>query len=123
MTTPKPPTNLRDRGRNFWRQVMRSWVPDPAEIEVLTEVCRLLDELDALQAAATPVVVTGSRSQPRTNPAIVEVHRARAQLTQLLAALQLEGTGILSPASVHGRRAARGRWSPTLIRGDHDASS
>jgi hypothetical protein len=121
--TAKPPPGLGKRGAAFWRAVQAEWVPDAAESEVLLEACRLLDQLDRLEAEAQTVTVPGSRGQPRANPALGEIRAGRAQLAQLLASLRLDGSGILSPASAHARHAAQARWHPAILEGGKDAPS
>jgi len=113
--TPAPPAGLAPRGSAFWATVAGSYVLAVAEVELLTEVCRSLDDVEALHrtVAAEGRTVAGSRGQPRAHPALAELRATRVVLGRLLAQLELpdvDGESLPSPVQARGRRAARERW-------------
>ena len=64
------PTGLRKRGKSLWHNVIEVGEPNPAELEILHELCSVMDEIDVLKAVlrrSTPMV-QGSTGQPRPNP-------------------------------------------------------
>ena len=74
------------RGGRLWFSVLDRYVLREDKMEVLTEACRLLDLVDALNAAVTadgPVV--GGKS----HPALVELRQVLHELRRSLAALAL----------------------------------
>jgi hypothetical protein len=70
--TQKRPPYLGVRGSRLWRRVTTDFELDAAEAEVLTETCRTVDLLEALQSefAGSPLTVEGSTGQPRINPLV-----------------------------------------------------
>ena len=112
---PSPPPGLAARGRRFWRSTLADHELEPAELEVLLEVCRLADRLDELDAAIKRDGVTtlGSTGQLRAHPAIGEHRGCALALGRLLSQLALEdeqGKSMPSAASLRGRKAAAVRW-------------
>lgn len=98
--------------------------PSPAELELLVEACRTLDELDALRqtVARDGVTAQGSRGQLRSNPALVHLRQSRAELRRLLDALavpappnassgEADDVGVLSLTARRAQKAARARWA------------
>jgi len=90
-------------------------VLDAPELELLTEICRALDDVEDLHraVAAEGRTVAGSRGQPRAHPALGELRATRLMLGRLLAQLQLpadDGASLPSPVQARGRHAARARW-------------
>jgi len=113
--TTKAPTGLGPRGRAFWRATIAGFDLERGELELLAEVCRTLDEVDALTAAIgrDGVTVAGSAGQTRTHPAINEVRQHRLALGRLLGQLalpDLDGRAIPKPSSLRAAHAARSRW-------------
>jgi Phage terminase, small subunit len=120
---PTAPSDLaaRGRGRRFWKRIVGEWECSPAELELLSEVCRSLDELDALRRAVVKdgATVAGSRGQRRNHPALAELRQGRAELRRLLDALGTPqplaaaagGDGVVSLTSRRAQRAARARWA------------
>jgi hypothetical protein len=116
--TPAP-KGLDPRGRAFWRTVQASYELDPAETELLVEVCRTLDLAERLQGVLEDagLVAAGSVGQPRVHPAVGELRAARALLGRLLAQLELpdpeSGSTLASPGQAKARKAAKARWAPS----------
>jgi len=118
---PAPPSYLekQGRGRKFWQRVVGEWECSPAELELLAEACRTLDELQALRRAVARegATVAGSTGQRRAHPALTELRLGRGELRRLLDALGLEaavgaeeGGEVVTLASRKAQRAARARW-------------
>ncbi|MET9023230.1 hypothetical protein ABZV93_24985 [Actinopolymorpha sp. NPDC004070] len=63
-------TDFGTRGAAFWLHATEQYDPERHEHELLTQVCRLLDLLDDLQARvdADGPVVTTSRDDIKTHP-------------------------------------------------------
>ena len=114
MSDPRPPRGLGARGRAFWRQVVAGYELEGHHVEVLREVCRLLDRADALAAAVQRdgEVVPGSTGQPRLHPALAEQRQTAVAVARLLDALGLdvEEEKPESATSRKARRAAEARW-------------
>lgn len=113
---PAIPKGLSPRGRAFWKTVQADYTLDVAEVELLTEVCRALDECEALHAVIEEQgrTVTGSRGQVVAHPALSELRSTRLMLGRLLAQLELpdeEGDSLPTPLQARGRRAASSRWA------------
>lgn len=120
MSDPTPPDDLADDGRGvqFWRRIVAEFEVSHAEREVLVEVARALDELEALRAAVTRdgTVVEGSRGQLVSHPALTELRQGRAELRRLLSQLGADETSDADHpsgqvAQERGRKAARARWA------------
>src|SRR5262245_20513165 len=45
----KPPADLGDKGRAYWRVIVRHWKLDEHHHEVLAQACKCLDMIDAAQ--------------------------------------------------------------------------
>ena len=91
------PKGLGPRGRTFWRKVQKVYELDLPETELLIEVCRALDECEALQSAIAEQghTVDGSRGQVVAHPALVELRQTRQVLGRLLAQLSFRRTSVL----------------------------
>jgi hypothetical protein len=112
------PVGLERRGRAFWDHTTARYTLSEAERQMLAEVCRSLDTVEALEAAlvAHGVTVEGSKGQPRLHPAVAEIRQQRLALGRLLAQLDLpdeHGEAIASPSQARARKAARARWDLT----------
>jgi len=110
-----PPAGLASRGRRFWRSTSGEFELTTAELELLTEACRVLDNLDALAATIAELgpVVAGSQKQPVVNPALTEARGQQLVLHRLLAALALpddQGEVLPSVQRLRASRAASVRW-------------
>jgi hypothetical protein len=94
----KTPEGLGKRGLSFWRRAHRGYDFSASELELLTEVCRCLDELEEMASS-------GAAARDRAT--------ARTTLGRLLAQLGLqddEGGTLPSPGTTRARAAARERW-------------
>lgn len=112
---PKAPPGLAARGRRFWRATLAEFTLSGAELEILAEACRTLDDLDRLAEMVKThgATVAGSQGQPVVNPALTEARGQRAILHRLVAALQLpdgDEEPIPTAVQLRGRRAAQARW-------------
>lgn len=116
----KPPNDLtpRGRGRKFWRKITDKYDLTAGELEILSEVCRTLDEIEDLRAevVADGPTTTGSKLQTVVHPGLQELRQQRAELRRLLASLDLPdpeqatGKAVRSARSERAARAARTRW-------------
>lgn len=109
------PARLRAKGRVLWDAVTAVYDLSDAELALLGEACRTLDQLEALdrQVAHDGLMVTGSMGQQRLHPALTEQRGLRLVLGRLLAQLALpdeEGQVIPSATSLRAREAAMHRW-------------
>jgi hypothetical protein len=112
----KPPVGLKTPGKRLWAAVAEEYVLTPAELAVLAEACRTVDELDRLERAVRklPELTTiGSMGQVRPHPLLNEVRLHRQLFERLANSLNLpdetEEVG-LRPSQRHGQRAANARW-------------
>jgi len=80
---------------------------NPGEVELLSEVCRMLDDIEGLRGRVAEEGLTGK--------AAVELRLARLALGRLMAQLNLEVGTVESPASSRARRAAEVRWMNTPV--------
>jgi hypothetical protein len=83
-------------------------------LEVLREVCRLLDRQNALEAAVRRdgEVVRGSTGQPRLHPALAESRQTALAVARLLDVLGLDAD-VEEPETATTRKAraaAQARW-------------
>lgn len=118
-STPKAPAGLAGRGRKFWREACAKYEFDRQEVELLVEVCRSLDRLDALDAlvAEQGQTVTGSTGQTVLHPGIAEARQQRIVLARLVKALAIPegsvpagGPAVDSATTEKARYAANARW-------------
>jgi hypothetical protein len=109
------PEDLGPRGRAFWRATLDRWELTGPETELLTEVCRTLDEIDGLrEVLPAGLMSTGSTGQPVVHPALAQIRASRALVGRLLAQLQLPdetGASLPSPAQIRASKAVQARWS------------
>jgi hypothetical protein len=113
---------LEARGRAFWAAAEAAYELTESERELLREVCRLLDECEALRRAITEggTTVPGSTGQPRVHPAIGELRQHRLALGRLLSQLALpdeDEETLPTPLQARGRQAAGKRWAGHVKRG------
>lgn len=94
----KTPTGLKRRGAAFWRHITSEFDPSAPELELLLEVCRTIDVVEALAGS------DDLRS-------LAELRQQRLVLGRLLAQLQIPGDqAIESPTTIQARKAAQARW-------------
>jgi P27 family predicted phage terminase small subunit len=113
---PRAPSDLRARGRAFWRDVVGTFGLERDELEILAEACRAMDHLDEMREiiASDGVTVPGSRGQLAPHPLLVEQRGTRVTLARLLSQLALpdeDGNSIPTPLQARGRQAAAKRWA------------
>jgi len=118
---PRAPKGLQTRGRTFWDSTLEQFELSDAELAVLLEACRTMDDLDRLAGvvAESGAMSVGSQGQPVVNPALTEARGQRTVLHRLLAALALpdpDGATIPTTATLRAKKAAATRWK------DHDSS-
>jgi len=110
----RPPVGLGKRGRAMWADITETYRLDPAEVALLVELCRSIDEIDALSAALAegPLMVTGSTGQPRPNPLLDQLREHRKVADRLAAALALpiEGESVGRRRSATAKQAVNTRW-------------
>ena len=109
---PSTPSDLKERGRALWRQIVADHDLDAPGLEVLREACRVADLCDDLRETidVAGLIDRGSREQERISPAVGELRRQQHLLAQLLAQLDLEDGRVESTTTVRARKAARSRW-------------
>ena len=115
VSPPPPPSGLGVRGRKFWRETVEKYDLSAPELQVLREVCRTMDDLDALASAiaADGATVLGSKGQAVVNPCLTEARGQRLALHRLIAALALpdeDGASMPTAGSIRAKRAAAARW-------------
>jgi phage terminase small subunit len=91
MDENRPPRGMGARGRALWREVVTRYELTPSDIQVLRELCCATDELSKLTAAMAhaPMMVAGSRGQPRPHPLLQEVRAHRENMARLAKLLAL----------------------------------
>jgi hypothetical protein len=107
------------RGQAFYSNTTANFELSPAELELLFEACRTLDDLESLNNAleSDGVTVKGSTGQTRVHPALGEIRQHRLALGRLLSQLELpepDGETLPTFKQAQARRAgksgARARW-------------
>ena len=89
--SPRAPAGLGKAGRKLWRDMVKLLDLRPDELAALAQAASTVDELERLQAALcdAPLMVAGSKGQPRPNPLLDEVRRHREVLARLLARIEV----------------------------------
>jgi len=118
---PRPPQDLRGRGRAWWRSVHATWELSEPETQLAHEIGRLLDMADALAAmiARDGVEVGDPDGPPKTHPAIPQLRASQLSLGRLIGQLGLEGAdghSVDTTTTARARRAARARWDRGNVR-------
>lgn len=112
---PRTPAGLAGRGARYWRTVVGDYDLSDSERELLLEVCRTLDNLDALATAVASDGATtrGAAGHVVVHPALTEARGQRALLHRLVAALGLpddDGESVPTAHSQRGSAANAARW-------------
>lgn len=112
----RAPSGLGRSGRALWRDLQGEFGFAAHELAILTQVCRIVDRLDAIEgelAAADTLVVTGSTGQPKCHPLLAE-WRAQARVLESLSralSIPLPSEEVGRRRSPSAREAALQRWS------------
>lgn len=105
------------RGRELWDEVQSRYVLDRHDENILVEVCRVLDVIDALNESIAEhgVMVVGSQGQLVMNSAVGELRQQQTSFARLLPLLNLDsdsaGSALATLTSVRAKQAANARWS------------
>lgn len=115
MEVPEAPDGLGEAGLALWQQVLGTFELAHAELALLRQACRTVDEVEAIGAAiaAGPVVVPGSTGQPRVSGLFAEARAHRLVLGKLLEQLALPDEGEdagRTPNQERASKAANVRW-------------
>jgi len=123
---PAPPPDLQAAGEALWTSIIGDladgWELDARELHLLHRAARCADEIAALEASIDRdgIVVTGSRGQAATHPAIAEARQLRLTELRLLRDLELEDPATTrsraTPSARRARRAAEARWQRKAAR-------
>jgi hypothetical protein len=106
------PEGLGERSGALWAGTVEGKTLEAGELVLLESACRLVDQIDMMQAALDEQgpVVKGSRGQAVASPLIREIRADRLAVTrilrQLLAAAPVEEEGRRLTPSERGRKAA-----------------
>jgi len=107
---------LKLRGRALYKELLTIYRLSPGERQILIEVCRCVDYIDAIhrQLAEEGLIVSGDRSHlPRAHPLLQTLHEAQRTLTWLIAelALPMPGEQFGRRRNAHQKAAAETRWT------------
>jgi len=98
----------------LWRKVNAEFGLAAHESAILTQVCRIVDRLDAIEAelSGAALTVAGSTGQPRAHPLLAEWRMQARVLESLSRALSipLPGEDVGRRRSPTAREAALQRW-------------
>ncbi|GAA1679659.1 hypothetical protein GCM10009745_24470 [Kribbella yunnanensis] len=119
---PRPPADLQAPGKAFWSRTVSTFELTDSEVQLLRAVCRLLDEIELLEAAIDRdgVVVRGSTGQIRVHPAVAEARGHRVAAARLIAQLALpdqDDNTVLTALQARSRRANDTRWGKAVSNG------
>jgi hypothetical protein len=119
--TTRRPVGLGPRGRRFWRRLSDAFELSDAELELLSEACRVLDAIDGMssQLVTDGLMSTGSAGQPIAHPLVAEIRAQRDLLARLIGRLALPAEDVDGAASIFARRGANARWygKPKSLKG------
>jgi hypothetical protein len=111
---------FRPSGAALWAMVTDAFRLDPAEMAVLRQLCRTVDELDRLDEALRDahMMVKGSTGQPAANPLLEQVRAHRKVLESLCRSLALPVDGEVTGSVRHPQQAgaARSRHRSAALR-------
>lgn len=112
---PPAPKGLAAGGRRLWKAIHDDLDPSleltTRDLEVLHDACKQQDGIDNLEAAIKQdgEVIDGLHGR-KVHPAVIELRQARQAKTRMLATIEMEDRGMVSPASRRARKAAQTRW-------------
>ena len=110
---PSPPQGLAERGVQFWIDLHESLEFDPQETALLTEACRTLDRIEALEALlAGGLTSVGSTGQTVVHPAVAELRQQQAGFARLMGAVNLPADVATADRfrSARAHAGAAARW-------------
>ena len=116
-SVPDVPAGIGKRGRAFWIDVQSDLEFDARETDLLVEVCRTLDTIDALAAAVERdgVMLIGSQGQQVLNGAVAELRQQQAAYARLVTQLNLDGAeqgeAMRTPRAASASATAKRRWA------------
>jgi hypothetical protein len=110
------PADLQKEGKKLWREITTEFDLTHAELALLREACRLVDELQTIRFALlkADATVSGSTGQVRPNPLFDEARKHRESLAKTLGALALpdeEQEKGMTPTQKRAKAAADARWN------------
>lgn len=105
---------LKTSGTRLWRDVVGRYELDPVELTLLFQLCRTVDELDAVNAAIkkSGPVVDGSTGQMRANPLYHEFRELTKITDQLSRSLALP----VGPETTGKRRGSAAKLNARAAR-------
>lgn len=117
---PSPPPELAERGAQFWIDLHESLEFDPQETALVTEACRTLDRIDALELLlAGGLTSTGSTGQTVVHPAVAELRQQQAGFARLIGAVNLPADAAAADRfrTMRAHAGAAARWQrPKAVR-------
>lgn len=111
----KAPTGLKPRSRKLWKTVTADYQLRADELDVLEDICREMDLIDALEIAMknAPYTVRGSQGQEVINPLVAELRQHRATKKSLWSLLKLPDDEQAAPGINAQRKGGLSRWTVT----------
>jgi hypothetical protein len=94
---------------------------DVQELDLLLEVCRTLDTIEALSGAIETdgLMITGSQGQLVLNSAVAELRQQQSSYARLVTMLNLgeaaDGSSVVQVTTSKARAAANARWSRSKV--------
>jgi hypothetical protein len=99
----------------LWRSIHQSYALDPIELELLRQMCAVLDRCDLIEAELkdAPLTVGGSIGQPRVNPLLSALREEEKMADRLASSLgvSMPGQAAAGKGDARAKKAARTRWS------------
>lgn len=108
----RTPTGLKARGKRAWSDVSTKYELRADELDILEDICREIDMIDALEKElkGAPLIVKGSQGQDVANPMISELRQHRATKKSLWAALKLPDDASATEVNAQ-RKGGQSRWA------------
>lgn len=109
----KAPANLNGSGLRLWRNMTKSYVFGPHELDLLEQACRTSELIESMQGAIDKLdgdyFTIGHAGQPVITPLVAEIRQHRNVLARLLNSLKLPEEQA-ADRSTNARKAAAARW-------------